>query len=127
MLTRIVLTAPGEAVEVRCSCTPRAVRIGPGCSAITGTRVGMEWEKGTPTPPPRIFPKLMEGSSGDAVTTMRELLTQTPSLPPRDIEPSGSRFRIDDFVFERIGGEWKFVHAYIDRCADYVDPTEDCI
>jgi hypothetical protein len=67
---------------------------------------------------PRLFARLLESDTGlreDLGPTMRELMVDTPRLPPQEIELSATGwFRVGDFEFKRVNGEWKFVHAYID-------------
>jgi hypothetical protein len=68
---------------------------------------------------PALFARLLAQVNGISLEdgqTERQLLEETPLLPPQELELSKDGwFRVGTFEFKRIDGGWKLVHAFTDE------------
>src|SRR5699024_5707681 len=60
---------------------------------------------------PQLLQKLLTQNSGRDEKTVRDQLqqTRTPEMPA----PGANQVRVNDFHFERSGGQWRFVATYL--------------
>ena len=85
------------------------------------TRGSMDWDpvvKHGRTKFPALFARLLDQEilGRDFSMTERDLLFDTPRLPPEEVESSKDGwFRVGDFEFKRINGAWKLIHAFTDE------------
>ncbi|MDB4949877.1 MAG: hypothetical protein JWM27_2526 [Gemmatimonadetes bacterium] len=65
---------------------------------------------------PALFAQLLAeptGTGQEYGQTEMQLLEETTSVPPEEVELSKSGWiRVGTFEFQRVGGAWKLVHAY---------------
>ena len=65
----------------------------------------------------KLWPDLLEQDPGlsPEPETMARFIERKRELGTQDLEPGGSRARVGQFVFEKVGAKWLFTQAYVEE------------